>query len=294
MDGLPIDYAQGYGIVDVEKAVGIALTLQRLRNMYPYKDITVDHALKSYEAMMYSTEAQGSTDVVYAEWSGEFSRYNDQFGKPMSAVNQTKHVFVPETATRAIVNMQYDAVNIPELSFGDITFTVDYNMDGSDDYTGTLAPTFGRIKHEEFSIDSGSAGQLWSFDVIGEGFRLPQPLRDRNYVELRIEYEMSVQFVLAGGGGDPGNGTNGTIAVVKYDGFPSIGAPLLYGEPTSEYTGGTVVLPKNYYDLTYVDLVEEVEPEPEPREGGTSWWLVAVVILILAIIVFYIWQRKRR
>jgi hypothetical protein len=295
MDGRPIDYAQGYGIVNVEKAVGIALTLQRLRSQHPDKYITVDDALRSYEATMYSLETEGSTDIVFAEWSGEFSRYNDQFGKPMSVVNQTKHVYVPETATRAIVDMQYDAVSIPELSFGDITFTIDYDMDGNDDYTGTLAPTLGRIKHEEFDIQGGTAGQLWSFDVIGQGFQLLQPLRDRNYVELRIEYEMSVQFVLSDAGSGDGSGDeNGSSTIVPYAQFPAIGAPLLHGEPTFEYGGGTVVLHKNYYDLTNVVYHEEVVEEPVEPRGETPWWIIALIILIIVIIVIVLYVKKKR
>ena len=94
-DGRPIDYAQGYGIVDVEKAVGIALTLERLRAMHPDKAITVKDALRSYRSTLTSEETLGSTNILTAEWAGEFSRYNDQFGKPVSAVNQTKLVYAP-------------------------------------------------------------------------------------------------------------------------------------------------------------------------------------------------------
>jgi hypothetical protein len=285
MDGLPIDYAQGYGIVDVEKAVGIALTLERLRAMHPDKTITVADALKSYGSTLLTTEVEAPTDIVTAQWSGEYSRYNDQFGKPLSTVNQTKHVFAPENAERVIIDMSYNAVSIDKLTFGDITFTVDFDMDGSDDYTGTLAPTLGRIKHEEFSVSSGTAGQLWAFDVIGEGFKIVQPLRDRSYVEMRIEYTMSLQFVLAVSQNATGEG-NDSASAIKFAQYPAIVAPLTNGISTSEYTGGTVSLPKNYYDLTQVSL-EEPEPMPEvtTAEGPSLLWILAVIVIIVLILI---------
>jgi len=294
-DGRPIDYAQGYGIVDVEKAVGIALTLERLRAMHPDKKISVRDALRSYNEMIIYEETSGSTDILSAEWSGEFSRYNDQFGKPMSAVNQTKHVFAPENAVKCIVDMQYNAVSIDKLSFGDITFTIDYNMDGNDDYTGALTPTLGEIKHEEFAVEGGSAGQLWSFDIIGEGFKIIQPLRDRNYVELRIEYKMSVQFVLSGGGG-PGENVDGndTGILVPYYKFPSIGAPLLHGTPSSEYGGGTITIPKNYYDLTKVVYHPSAEPASEKPEKQRSFWPVAAGVIILIIVIILLMRLRRK
>jgi serine protease AprX len=293
MDGQPIDYAQGYGIVDAEKAIGIALTLERLRAMYPGQDITVADAIKSYKEIMYSAKAEAVTDTLRAEWSGEFSRYNDQFGKPISSVNQTKHVYVPDNAQTAIIDMHYNAVSIEQLTIGDITFTIDFDMDGSDDYTGTLAPTFGDIKHEEFSIQGGTAGQLWSFDIIGEGFKIIQPLRDRNYVELRIEYIMTVQFVLGGGTGNDSSNGNGSISEISFAKYPAIVAPLLYGEPTPEHGGGTVLLLKNYYDLTKVVLHEEAPgPVETPREG-IPWLSILIALVIIILIAMIIIKRGK-
>ena len=210
--------------------------------------------------------------------------------------------------------MQYNAVSIDKLSFGDITFVIDYDMDGNDDYTGTLAPTLGEIKHEEFAVSSGSAGTLWSFDIIGEGFKLVQPLRDRNYVEFRIEYEMSVQFVLSGGGGDgsgvhvtrllhttiarngggDGSGENNETGIyVPYAKFPAIGAPLTHGTPGTEYSGEVVTIPKNYFDLTEVVYHPADEPTVEQIDEKRSYWPIAAVLIIL-IIIFIVLMRLRR
>ena len=189
--------------------------------------------------------------------------------------------------------MQYNEVSIDKLSFGDITFVIDYDMDGNDDYTGTLAPTLGEIKHEEFAVSSGSAGTLWSFDIIGEGFKLVQPLRDRNYVEFRIEYEMSVQFVLSGGGGDGSGENNETGIYVPYAKFPAIGAPLTHGTPGTEYSGEVVTIPKNYFDLTEVVYHPADEPTVEQIDEKRSYWPIAAVLIIL-IIIFIVLMRLRR
>jgi hypothetical protein len=207
-------------------------------------------------------------------------------------VNQTKLVYAPETAGQAIIDMQYQAVNINKLSVGDLTFTIDFDMDGSEDYTGTLAPTFGRIKHEEFTIQEGTAGQLWSFNIIGEGFKIVQPVRDRNYVELRIEYAMNVQFVLGGGTDDSTDSGNNSQTVISYAKYPAILAPLDHGHQTMEYTGGTVLMPRNYYDLTKVVYYEPEEEKPEAPKERTQWWPILLVLLI-ALLAVYLIKRRR-
>jgi serine protease AprX len=284
-DGQPIDYAQGYGIVNAEYAVGVALTLEKLRKANPGVEVTVQHALDAYNrGVMVHNVTEARTDTLYTQWFGEFSRYNDQFNKPMSAVNQTKFVFVPENASKAVIDLTYTPVNLQDRRFGDITFTVDYGGDGSVDYTGPLSPYFQGSKHAEIDIDSSRTGDYWVFGIIGEGFRFHLAGGDINYVELRIEFSMAVQLIFSMGAGyADATAFNATGAMV---------APLYIGEPTPEYTEGTLLVNTDYYLLSKASLVPE-EKKRKPGVGEFPWGILALVIIVTIIFVALL-KRKRK
>jgi len=277
--GLPIDYAQGYGIVDVEKAIGIALTLERLRSMYPSKNITVDDALASYLAMITETTETVPTNVLTARWQGEFSRYNDQFGKPLSTVNQTKIVYVPPGVTQAIIDLEYVPISLEEMKAGDITYTIDYGDDGSTDVTGSLAPTGQGSKHAVIDVSGENTNKLWAFGIIGEGLRIIRPPIERSYVEFRIEYNMEVQLVFATSPGEPIN-----ITVNRYD---AMLAPLQFGAPTSDYTGGEISKNSIFYDMSKVEYHERVGPAPAktPFALLSGDLLLALFLVLLGVLI---------
>ncbi|UCE37909.1 MAG: S8 family serine peptidase [Thermoplasmata archaeon] len=282
MDGRPMDYCQGYGIVNVEKAVGVALTLERLRKMYPEKDITVADALRSFENMMVEVNLSESTNVLYTQWDGEYSRYIDQNGISITTVNQTKNVFVPAGVKRVIVDLAYDPVDASTMSAGDISFTIDFDNDGSVDYNGDMSPELSGTRHEELEVDSSTTDALWAFGIVGQGFKFQNPLRDNSYVELRIEYSISVQLVW----GD----LDGEGNFIDFSQENSMIAPLRFGTPSSDYDGNEMEMTVNLYDLEAVEYVE-LGKKPPKKEEGIPWALVASAILIL-LILGYIMTRK--
>ncbi len=297
MYGLPIDYAQGYGIVDVEKAIGIALTLERLRTMYPGMNITVDDALASYKAMITESIVTEDTNVLTAFWNGEYSRYNDQFGKPMSTVNQTKLVYVPEGVNKAIIDLTYTPVSFDEMKFGDITYTIDYGDDGTTDVTGSLAPLGAGLKHAELDVSADNTNKLWAFGVIGEGFKITRTPRDRNYVELRIEYSIDLQLVFdTVATGEPIN-----VTLSRYD---AMFALLEFGPPTSDYAGGAISKNTICYDISKVEYHERAAPSqtkaPVPLLTGNL--LLALILVLIGVLItgyiggliplHYDWERR--
>ncbi len=284
MDGRPMDYCQGYGIVNAEKAVGVALTLERLRKQYREKDITVSDALRSYEDMMVEVNLSEPTNILSAQWDGEYSRFNDQFGRSLTEVNQTKNVFVPEGVERVIIDLAYDPIDASELTSGDISFTIDFDNDGNSDYSGDISPILSGNRHEEIDVDNSQTNALWAFGIVGQGFKVQNPWEDNSYVELRIEYTMSVQLVLSEGIED------GTLIDFRDDN--SMIAPIRFGDPGSSYEGDFVAMTQKYYDLDAVEY-KEIVYESERKGEETSWHLLVSVILIVGIL-GYIMVRKRR
>jgi serine protease AprX len=296
MYGLPIDYAQGYGIVDVEKAIGIALTLERLRTMYPDKNITVDDALASYKAMISDTIETEATNVLTAMWDGEFSRYNDQFGKPISTVNQTKLVYIPPGVNKAIIDLEYVPISLDEMKVGDITYTIDYGDDGSVEVTGSLAPTGQGSKHAVLDVSADNTNKLWAFGIIGEGLKITRPPLDRNYIEFRIEYNMEVQLVFSTSPGEPIN-----VTQYRYD---AMVAPLKFGPPYSDYTGGEISKTTLFYDMSKVEYHERVGAvqAEAPLALLSGDLLLALIIVLIGVMItgylggliplHYDWERR--
>ena len=283
VDGEPIDYVQGYGIVDADRAVGVALALQRLRTEHPGENITVADALRSYDASLESGEVELATDTLSASWAGEYSRYNDQFGKPYAIQNQTHLVWVPEGTEEVELELRYSAVNIQERTAGTVTWTVDFGFDGSIDRQGPLGPATQGVRRATISASEGGTGTWWAVSVLGEGFRVQMPREGLNYVEVRIEYTMGVWARMTAG--------QGAVVVSLPDGYyQAMAAPWEPGEPTAGYAGGTVEMATLRYNMSQV-LLDRGAPPGEPSDGGggtASGWvaalvLVAVVVLVLAV-----------
>jgi serine protease AprX len=284
MDGRPMDYAQGYGDINAEKAVAVALTLERLRKMHRDKEITVADALRSYEDMMTNATVSEKTNVLSVQWEGEYSKFNDQFGRSVTEVNLTKNVFVPEGVSRVIIDLAYDPIDTSEMSTGDITYTIDYDNDGNVDATGGMEPVLSGNRHEEIDVGESNTNTLWAFGIVGQGFKLQNPVRENSYVEVRIEYTMSVQLILNGMGDEPQH--------IDFDLDNSMIAPLKFGSPEQGFEGGEISMSFNYYDLDAVEL-KEIIIEPPKKDEEIPWILVIPMLLAIAGFSFYLYRKRR-
>jgi serine protease AprX len=274
-DGKPVDYVQGYGIVDAKRAVGIALTLQNLREKYPLEKVSVRDAISAYDKFSVDNSTGIQISQAITEWSGEYSRYNDQSGNPLSLVNQTKFLIAPYGGVSATVTLSYTIVDLTEFKAGDLAFTVDYDGDGREDHTSSLSPTTSG--KDTLIIDNPPAG-LWTFDIIGRGFKLQRPLQSANYVELRIEYDLSVVFSMASMGG-----SNLTMGNAYY-------SPIFPYEDAPE---GQYSLQVSQYDLRNVTLEEPVVEKPPTKEEFPTAWLALIFLLIIAALVYLQWRKSK-
>jgi serine protease AprX len=274
-DGKPIDYVQGYGIVNARRAVGIALTLQQLRDQSddPYS-IDVRDAIAVYDGQGVPGTEVFTTNRAEVSWSGEYSRYNDQSMNPLSLVNQTKYVEIPEGATSATVTMTYSGIDTTLFQAADLAFTIDTNGDGNPDEQSSLSLLDGGTDSMDLSVGSE---KMWAFDIIGRGLKVPRPLQGSSYVELRVEYDIGVVFDVEG---------NGSYRTRPLN---AVYAPLFPGE-TME-TGATVETYR--YDLRDLELPTEEQME-ERREEGVTWIWILLVVIGAAAVGIYVWNRKRK
>ena len=273
--GKPVDYVQGYGIVDAKRAVGIALTLQRLRDQCIRKDVSVADAIHIYDKQdVACTEFIGTVGIVTG-WTGEYSRYNDQTGNPISLVNQTKLVEVPQGATHACVRLSFSGLDLSEFKAADLAFTIDTDGDGNVDHQSDLSLVGSNDDTAEIDI---SGPGIWTFDIIGRGLKIQRPFHGTNYVELRMEYTMSVEFQVPEEGENPVSVRN------------AVYAPLMPGDDVE----GGYQLEMMQYNLRELKL-EEGGGEEVEDEGGVSWALVFIISIILALagVIYYIYRKGK-
>jgi hypothetical protein len=295
VNGRKNDFAQGYGFIDAEKAIALALTLESLRYQHPLA--TVWDALYSYQDTITEEPRTAETNVLKTEWTGEWSYLND--GRDSTVF--TKHprlVYLPNQTSTLILDLSFDPVNIPERQAGTLSLTIDFDNDGSTDWQSDLSfvGNLDGIKHDEISLSSGMEqykGQLWTFNVIGQIMSWPvediissgNPLLvgEKDFREGLIEYEVSVQVVLD-------VNQNETTEVMFKDLHANVGW-LEFGKPTLDYSDGVIEMKGHVFDLSKAKMPEDEPSKPKPAEGFQCWSLVFILAVIM--ILAFVFLRKR-
>jgi len=279
MDGQPHDYVQGYGIIDMRRAVAVALLLEKLRRDNPELDVTVADALREEAGSQYFAAAPRSTDRLAAHWQGEYGRFTDLAQNTLSTANQTKFLFVPPGAQTLEFELSYAAVDIEHRTIGDLTWAVDWDGDGGNDATGSLTPASpAGHKSGSVSVPLERQGTQVAVNVFGNGAKLQLPVRDHVYAEWRSHYAIGVTAVLD-------VPSEGASALVDRGNYSAMLAPWTHAEPAAEYAGGEVELNQSYFDIRAATLA----PPPSPPGGGgaaaAGLALLFVAAAVLALVV---------
>jgi len=281
LEGKKHDFAQGYGLVNVERAVGLALTLEKLRSTD--RAATVHDALRTYMHVINDTTASEDTDVLAATWMGEYTLHNDQNDKATFVTSQVHYVYISNNSRTLILDLSFPPIDLDKNTVGSITITLDYNDDGQADWEGSLTgdSTLSGTRHDELDISQGdfasNRGRLWAFSIYGYAFSLPIDKGEPVFGGFRaptIEYSTSVQQVL--------DYSVQTVIFVDFRDDRAAVAFLGFGEPTQEYSNGSVKLNTYEYNLSRAFFIEEIPPPPEEDD---SIWLAIIMDAVLAVIV---------
>jgi hypothetical protein len=279
----PLSFIQGYGMIDVEKAVSVALTLEELRETDD--SATVQDALDLHDNVISERTETRKTNTLITSWRGEWSKYLEPFPSIYFQVNQSRLVRVPENASTMILDLAYTAVDAMEGKIVDLTFAIDYDRDGNSDYTGELSPNPNGQKHEEITLSSGEfeshRGDYWYFTVEGQGYGRFWSPTHKEPEEIRGEYHYTVSFVFDLTEGD-------AISVDPGDVNSQIGR-LEFGEPWG-YTGGSIMITQGTFDLSRIGVVEETEIEIIERDLG--WLIFFNIAGFLLIIMAYVYRMR--
>jgi serine protease AprX len=283
------DFAQGYGIVQADKAVALALTLEDMRRTD--SDTTLMEAYYRYFNISTNGTTIENTNVLATSWSGDWSVFTDpENGASSFTTDHPRQVYVHNRTSRIIVDLQYEPISSSEIYTGTIWVVIDYDGDGNIDWSGDSSFSTEGIKHEEIDVGSGGgqSGQLWEINVQGYAAKIPRwegpNFGENEFNEALIEYRLSIQMVF----------DVQEDEIIEYDTgdlHAQIAQPE-FGEPTPEYSGnGTLMLKSHFYDLTRI-YMEEPPPPKKAKEAGFPLWILILAIIIAGLVAFYFWKYK--
>jgi hypothetical protein len=274
-------------MVDAEKCVGIAITLETLRMRYPYENWNVNDAIEIYtkNGVFHETQMEYRTDTLNTIWKGEFARYAQDQDIPLLVQNQSRLIWLPEGTEELSIVMNYDMVSIQERTVGDLTFAVDFGYDGSYDYEHPfLGSRLSGVKEVTLTIDPSNTGKYCAIGVYGQGFKMIRPLQDREFMELRIEYSIGASIKL---GIEPDQDLLISPPVPN-----SMVSRWEEGEPSSDHQGGRILLEGIIYDGKLIRPIPETG-SPSQDEGDPLMFLLILAVLALMGTGIYLYIKKK-
>ncbi|MCD6461161.1 MAG: hypothetical protein J7L61_00250, partial [Thermoplasmata archaeon] len=272
--GKPMDFAQGYGLVNVDLAVKIALTLEELRKTRP--NATVLEAYNLSIGLNETIYQRGETASLETSWHGEWAQLSSKAG--MIETDQRRFLYIPNETSKVYIDLQYAPVEVDQgFTYGQLGIEVDFGMDNSTD----LSSTGGGV----VEIDASSnAGQWWAVDVTGIGFSgwfRNNPTTQ--YREARVEYTVNVKAVLSSPDGAPVwvNVTDRQARVSQWDLAPPTGS-----------NGTVIMLETRTYNVSSI-YVEEEAPPPVKEEKSLLPLLLLLLLTVSAAAAILYWRRGR-
>ena len=161
-----LDYAQGYGLVNADNAVALALTLQRMRDengdgLVDNEDVDVLDAFKIYKETMTINSETFSTSGLTTNWDGDFAVFTSESDLP-PASSHRKEFFVPKGTTMVYADLEYNPITPSIFCPTSSILRLALDADGDQNYEET------DIDEQEITIEGGSdEGAWWAVDVQG-------------------------------------------------------------------------------------------------------------------------------
>jgi len=288
-NGKPFDLAQGFGLIQVNRAIGIALTLKELRERDfdrdgrpDYPTICVKHAIEQYDSTIKVRQKTVSSNKLYTAWNGEWSRFSNQTSQLIPVQHDTsKMVYIPEGASDLELRFTYDPWNTDDKRFASLYATIDWDGDGRTDFTQTGSP-LEDARFSTMSLDGLPTGQHWSFNVEGSGidWDIGDRFRETQFKEVRVEFTMSLNISFA----------QGEFTIPEQDPHAQFAYWKPFGEPVE---GVHINMTENYYDLGEIKDPNAV-PLEDDEEGGSNLLLILLILCILAVIAVVVYVKRER
>lgn len=161
-----LDYAQGYGIINADNAVALALTLQRMRDingdgLVDNDEVEVLDAFLKFKETMITNSETFSTSGLTTSWDGDFAVFTSETELP-PASSHRKEFYIPEGTTTVFADLDYNAIAPSIFCPTSSILRLALDADGDGNYEET------DIDEKEITIEGGTnEGSWWAVDVQG-------------------------------------------------------------------------------------------------------------------------------
>ncbi len=295
--GEKYDFAQGYGLVMVDRAVAIALTLKELRTrdfdhdgVYDYPAATVKDAIRQYNNITMKNEITRATDSLETQWKGDWVRFNNQTTNVIPYYTDESHfIYIPEQAKTLILTLSFTTLQTNRPQIGTLSLVIDANKDGDPDWSQPINADENKVSVIDLDSSelSGSKGDVWVFNIRGHGIVFPiiNIIKESQYYEARIPYTASAVLIL-----DQSGSSNITI---EYSNLLAAYGQWEFAEPSPEYSNITITMERFEFDLSQVQPMEKL-PIVSEKEEQYIWPWILIGLLLLLIILAYLYSRRKK
>ncbi len=273
----PHDWVQGYGLVNVEHAVGLALTLQEMRTRdmdhdgkMDLMDIDVWDALVEYQKAMQTNFTTGYTDTLFSSWTGDWGNMRDRtITGAFYDTEQSHYAFIPNGTEQVRIEFIFQQLNLQRNTAADLELQGDTDGDGNSDITPSTS--IEGTKEYIVDVDPSMVGHEWEFWVDGTAWGY-DPLDE--FPEPIVPWWVHIVAVM----------DESSHPVFEYTENRSDLAQWDFGLPSNDYDGnGSVTMLRTKYNMELVeDKVTIINKVDEGED--TPWGLIILLLIILLVV----------
>jgi len=284
--GWRYDFVQGYGLVNVTRAVEVAMTLETLRTHDSDHDgfpdmpgATVFDALL-FHNLTFKMHVKKGTDTLRTRWHGEWAHFTRQTVSPgVYETESTVYVNVPNGVNHLTITFDYEAWSANDYYFANLDLAIDWDDDGNNDFMAPTTDTEG-VKTYDIDVSGDMTDRYWAFWVDGESAGLNV---EDEFFEPTVNFQVAIAAQL-----DPG------IIIVPMPSADTNVRWFEFGEPTSSNVNTTVYLETWVLDPDYLRPIDTnirvIEREKEVLDTGTLL-LIAIIMLVAGLALGFILKR---
>lgn len=204
VNGRAVDFAQGYGLVNITRALEIALTLQTLRDpdgdgSVDRPEVTVQQAAAGARGVSEVRDVRLPTDRLRTQWHGEWTHMTNRSNPVQQMTSDQQRVVVLPAASTGTLTMglSWETIRLDEgMALADVALV--YRTDEGEDWSycleGEQADGWRRCDVAFDTSDLTEPLEVW-FDVrgVGAGLTVPTPLSGE-FAETRVVYRAELAW----------------------------------------------------------------------------------------------------
>jgi len=288
------DWRVGHGLVDTDRALALARTLQVMRDpdgdgFLDHPEATVWDAYEHYEGIMDTRGLSLKTDQLRHAWKGEWSHFNNgptsTFGT--YATDDRHYVWVPNGTYEMQIAFSSLDWDTDTAQVAQIRPNVDLGSDGNDDAQGQ-GTLVGDTIYIVLEVAPEHWGEWTEFDVSGTAISLPITgvLTGSEFMEPRVPYTFDVLLTL-----DVSEERIFEVPL-RFDGYSDLDPahPSDFYDPDTAFD---LVMVRPVYDETQIPAYNADNTPIIEKASSPILFIGLLVFTFLAIGVTTFWLRNK-